>query len=197
MSQIHKIFPKVVYQVDDICLNHLDDFKEQILKLKTDTKRSPTLNVDSSHTTLQTIHRIKLFDVLSQTVLYYVKDFMQSYGYADSRINDLRMGFMWFNISDKGDFLFPHIHGGAFISGAFYVETAPDNHIIFYDGTKNIYEESSISTEYSHQFFKIDCVPGRLLLFHGDLHHGTPAQESDGRKIVISFNTVLNNNLNS
>jgi uncharacterized protein (TIGR02466 family) len=194
MTQIHKIFPKVVYQVDDICLNHLDDFKEQILKLQTNTKRSPTLNVDSSHTTLQTIHRINPFNVLSNTVLYYAKKFMFSYGYADDRLNDVCVSQMWFNISTKGDFLFPHIHQGAFISGAYYVETAPDNHIVFYDGTKNIYEEPAILTEYSQQFFSVDCVPGRLILFHGDLHHGTPAQESEGRKIVISFNAVLKNN---
>lgn len=193
MSKIYKIFPKVVYQADNVCLDYLDNFKEEILKLQTNTERSSTLNVDSCHKTIATIHRIKPFNILTETILPFIKDFMQSYGYSDKRINDLRIAQMWFNISGKGDFLYPHIHGGSFISGAFYVETVPDNNIIFYDGTKNIYEEPSTATEYSNQFFTINCVPGRLLLFHSDLHHATELQKSDGRKIVISFNTVFNN----
>ena len=85
---------------------------------------------------------------------------------------------------------FPHTHPGSIISGAYYIKTAPDNAIAFYDKYEVITlpEEDTI---YNGSPITYKCLPGRLLLFKSDFIHGNPGQESIGEKIVISFNMVF------
>ena len=39
----------------------------------------------------------------------------------------------------------------------------------------------------SYSEYRLECKPGRLLLFKSSLEHGTPKQKN-GEKIVVSFN---------
>lgn len=188
---IIRLFPQSVYIEDNVRMDLLKDLEESVKSKSKDTKRSAVLNTDSSHLVDRKLHLNEPFSHLSQEIIKHCKEYMRAYGYSEYAIKSLLMLDMWFNISGKGDFNFPHIHPGSFLSGAYYVKSIPENHLIFSEDKKNIYEEPERFNELSAPFFPVPCIPGRLVIFHGDMRHGTPAQQNEGEKIVISFNTIL------
>lgn len=188
---IIRLFPQSIYVEDNVCMNLLPKMEEEIKKMTDQTKRSAVLNTDSSHLVNRKIFLNAPFSFLGEEIIKHCKEYMKAYGYSEHAVKGLMLLDMWFNISDKGDFNFPHIHPGSFLSGAYYVKTTPENHLIFSEDKKNIYEEPERFNELSAPFFPLPCVPGRLVIFHGDMRHGTPAQQKEGEKIVISFNTVI------
>lgn len=190
-NNIITFFPKAVYLEDNVCIDTLSEIESSIRNISDNTARNSVLNVDSSHRTIRTIHERPEFYSFTKEIKRRVKKFMICYGYDPEMTRDLEIRNMWFNISGKGDFLFPHTHPGSLISGAFYVKTTIENHILFYEHHKNSYIEPTKITPLSESVKNIACVPGRLLLFHSDMEHGTPIQREDGEKIVISFNTYL------
>ena len=118
---------------------------------------------------------------------------MFNYGYSQKRINDSFIQSMWFNVSNRGDFLFPHMHYGSLISGAYYIKTTKENVILFHDDHKNFYEDPEHMNEFSENVRAFECKTGRLIMFPSDMMHSTPPQTLVGEKIVISFNVVLEN----
>ena len=188
---IHKILPKVVYQATDICVDQLEIFEKEIKSLNSSTLVTPHFRVKSSHQVLESVHRIPPFKTLTYSINEHLEKFLLEYGYSHEVATNTKVDMMWFNIGEKGNFLFPHTHPGSFISGVFYVKTTDENVIHFYDPNKSPFLDPQTLNEYSSSIFTMRCVEGSLLLFHSDLHHGTPYQEADGEKIILSFNSNL------
>ncbi len=187
-NNIVTFFPKAVYCEDNVYSN-LSELETSIKNLSKDTVRNSVLNVDSSHRTIKTIHNRPEFYPLCKQLKVRINKFLVLYGYHALMTRDVEISNMWFNISNQGDFLFPHTHPGSLLSGAFYVKSTTENKILFYEHYKNTYMEPDKITELSETTKDFDCIPGRLLLFHSELEHATPLQRDPGEKIVISFNT--------
>ena len=186
-------FPKAVYCEDNVYKDGLSNLEDSIRALADNTRRNSVLNVDSSHRTIKTIHKKPEFIHFAKEIKKRITKFLVIYGYEPAMTRDIEISNMWFNISSQGDFLFPHTHPGSLLSGAFYVKSTTENKILFYEHYKNTYIEPLKITDLSATTKDFDCVPGRLLLFHSELEHGTPLQKDPGEKIVISFNTRLIN----
>lgn len=186
-------FPKAVYCEDFVYKHGLNDLETNIKLLSKNTKRNSVLNVDSSHRSIKTIHKRPEFSPLAKEIKKRITKFLVLYGYDPLMTRDVEISNMWFNISNEGDFLFPHTHPGSLLSGAYYVKSTTENKILFYEHHKNTYMEPYKITNLSETTKDIDCVPGRLLLFHSEMEHGTPLQKCPGEKIVISFNTRVIN----
>lgn len=192
-GKIIPIFPKCYYVRDNVCDDLLPEFTSVVGTLKTKTARTVNFNVNSSHSFENKLYKIKPFDILSKEIMISAREYMLTYGYPHHRIDNAFIQTMWFNVSNKGDFLFPHAHPGSFLSGAYYIKTTPENHILFHDEQKNFYEDPENINDLSTTVQVVKCTPGRLLLFSSDFQHSTPLQINDGEKIVISFNIVLEN----
>lgn len=188
-NNIVTFFPKAVYCEDNVYRNGLSELESSIRALSENTKRNSVLNVDSSHRAIKTIHTKPEFFSFAKEIKKRITKFLVVYGYDPLMTRDVEISNMWFNISNQGDFLFPHTHPGSLLSGAFYVKSTTENKILFYEHYKNTYMEPSKITDLSMTTKDFDCIPGRLLLFHSELEHGTPIQRDPGEKIVISFNT--------
>ncbi len=186
--RIETWFPKLIYVVDDICKNNLKSYEKEIKKIKNETVRTPSFNVDSSHLKDRKLHTNKVFKNLSMEIETHSRLFLSYMGYSENYIKKCCIDDMWFNISNKGDFLFPHTHPGSILAGAFYVKTTENNVITFYDDSNNTYEPPENITNLSMTKCEYQCIPGRLLLFRSNFIHSTPKQELEGEKIVISFN---------
>jgi uncharacterized protein (TIGR02466 family) len=185
--RIETWFPKLIYLVDGICTDEIPAYEKEIKKNKIETKRTQVLNVDSTHTKFRNLHKIKTFKNLSHQIETNAKTFLSYMGYSEDYTRKCHITDMWYNISNKEDYLFPHTHPGSILAGVFYVKTVDDNKIIFYDGNNN-YEPPENITNLSMTTCEYQCIPGRLLLFRSDLSHATPKQDVDGEKIAISFN---------
>jgi len=192
-GKILPIFPKCYYIKDNVCSEILSELEKSVHNLKSRTRRAANFNVNSSHGGADNLHKMQPFNLLADEIIKSTKEFMIEYGYQRSRIPQAFIQTMWFNISDKGDFLFPHLHPGSFLSGAYYIKTTQENHILFHDEQKNFYENPEKMNELSTMIHPVKCEPGRLLIFHSNLEHSTPIQYNPGEKIVVSFNIVLEN----
>ena len=168
MSRLIELFPKCIYIKDNVCSDYLNKFEDKINELRENTIRSPILNVDSSHQNVDNLHQLETFNILNDQILMSVKEYMIEYGYFPGRVGSAFIENMWFNTSKKGDFLFPHVHYGSFLSGAFYVKTQKENVILFHDEEKHFYEDPVRPTRYNQTIQAFPCVASRLIIFSSD-----------------------------
>ena len=192
--KLNKLFPKIVAEFDDECVDNIPAMIKEVEELSSyGTMRNNTLNVESSHRSIQTIHRLPVFKLLAKKALSNSVKFLNEYGYANFLTDNLYITNMWFNVSGKGDYLFPHTHPGSLLSGAYYLETDPSHNIYFYDMQRNLIEQPNMPTDLNTDTYPMPCTPGKMYLFNSDFVHGVPKQEADARKIVISFNLCFEN----
>lgn len=193
-GRIETWFPKSIYVCDDFSTDLIPELEKKILELGLGKKRDTQLYVDSTHKINRKIHSYEPYQTLSNRILNEVKTFVRALGYNESVADLSFIAGMWYNTSDKGDFIFPHNHAGSFISGAYYVSSVPENEIIFYDNLNDVYQPACEQNQLSFQTASYKCRPGRLLLWRSNFVHGTPIQLEQGKKIVISFNALLETN---
>lgn len=190
MSITHRVFPKTIYQEDDILIDELNFYKSFILgKLnEVGTSQNELLHTPSTHTTCDRFYDFVELKPLVKIIGNHVIKYLHELGYSDEDISDLQMTSMWANYSDRGSFIYPHIHRDSFISGAFYIESTPEDDIKFFNNPLEIMgRRPSNFNELSYEYITIPCQPGRLLLFNSNLMHGTTIQKSE-KKLTISFN---------
>tara|TARA_Y100000592_G_C5460946_1_gene313933 strand:+ start:192 stop:779 length:588 start_codon:yes stop_codon:yes gene_type:complete len=184
--KIHGLFPKPVYQVDDLLKDKLNYYETLIKKWSVNLHRNDHHYVDSSHQ-VDNLHTKKEFINLFDIIILHSKKFLTLLGY--DYLDNIKILNSWFNISKQDDYLQKHIHNGSLLSGAFYIKSTINDVINFYDQV-DVTQVPDRSNSISYSEYRLECKPGRLLLFKSSLEHGTPRQKS-GEKIVVSFNIVL------
>jgi len=190
-KDIIQIFPRSFLLKDNILKEKLSEYENYISDNQNNTFKSSTLHVNSSYDHDCSLHKNELFKDLSSFILSTAKIYARELGYSLKKSEDCFIQSMWFNISGKGDFLFPHVHNGCFLSGVFYIKTQKENVLLLHDQVKNLYSNPDRPTEYSQFIVPVRCIPGRFLMFPSDQLHSTPKQECDGEKIIISYNVCL------
>lgn len=186
MSILHRLFPKVIYEQDELLLSELETYKEFFLK-ETNFQSSVLLNVPSTHKTDDQYHLRSELHELVKTICQNSVKFLRQTGYSDDDLSDLRLQNMWVNISESGSYIFPHIHSQSFISGVFYIECDAKDELIFFNNPNDIMDRRP--SRINDSMHTIQCIPGKLVLFKSNLLHGTHTQKSQ-RKIAVSFNLV-------
>lgn len=187
---LQTLFPKTVYVKNNLLLNRLSSYKFCIEKQFRfhGSDRHGLHFVESSHATFYEFHLLPEFQDLVQEIYKHTHDYLKLLGYHESTISGLQIQRMWANISQKGDYLYPHLHGESLISGAFYITSDSTDKLKFFnDLSESFLKPADFTSEYNQQYCEYDCVPGRLLLFKSNFLHGTEAQKSN-QKIVLSFN---------
>ena len=182
-------FPKIIYYQDNFSLDLISKL-ENTIKKENNVKRTDTLYVDSTHKTNNTLHKKETYDDLSNRIQEEIKNFLAEYGYSKEYCESVYINNMWYNVSNQGDFNFPHNHAGSIVSGVFYVKANNGNKIRFYNDLNKTITVPDTLNQYSYDTVDYDCVTGRLILFFSDFVHGNPRQDFEGEKIAISFNTL-------
>ena len=189
---IDLLFPKPVYRVHDVLVEHLDTFSDKIHSIldNVNSKRTGSLNVDSSHSVSDQLHTIPEFKILADTCMDFARDFMSKMIYDQYIIDNCKYHKMWANISNQNDFLFPHIHGTCIIAGVYYISAPQGAMLTMHDDLKSIKHESKQYNHMTYEEYNYNCIPGTVLLFKNDMLHSNKAQPL-GEKIAISFNIGL------
>lgn len=191
--EITLIFPKSIAIEDNLLP------EEAFLKIKNlgrhavkDFKsyRNGEFNVDSTKLTNDKLHQYVQLQPFAQTVLEKAQDYAKQIGYSEPITNKMQIDNLWVNVSEGGDFVFPHMHPGSFISGAFYAAAPEDSKITFFENLNVFSPQADMPTHLNKQKVMVDCKPNRLVLFRSDLIHGV-FKQSPGERIVFSFNTSL------
>ena len=190
--KIQYLFPTPIYIVDNICVDDLNNLKKETnsIKEKYTLVRTPSLNVDSIHQNCWDINwnDYKHYSSLIKNIKQHIKNYVNALGNFHKEII---ISNLWFNISNKGDFNFPHSHPGSIISGVFYIESEGDSILRFYNNHYLVsnFMTSDNSNDMSFTGYDIPCQKGRLLLWPSHIIHGNPLQTIEGEKIAVSFNT--------
>ena len=184
-AEVDRLFPVPLYRA--VLDTDLDALRARILEISQgrQLKRNHVINVDSSHG-VYGLRRDRFFAPLLEQFLDHSRSFLGKLGYDKYFQDECFIGSAWFNISRKDDNLGKHIHPGAILSGAFYVESNPSDEIFFFRDDDMIIPPTK-ATEFSQKIAGYSCDPGRLLIFKSNLNHNTNIKEN-GQKIVISFN---------
>jgi uncharacterized protein (TIGR02466 family) len=192
-AKIEQWFPKAIYLLDDFYSDGRKDMNQwlnEMFLFNGDFKRTPELNVNSTHTQLD-LSQEDFFSSFIGLLTEEVAKFSVALGY-NLQNQKLKLENMWSNLSVRGDYLFPHNHPSSFISGAYYVDCGDRDVIKFYDNPQNMISPSPSPNQFSFEDVSYSCMPGRLIMFKSDFMHGCPALIGE-RKIVISFNFGLHN----
>mgnify|MGYP001162412443 FL=1 len=140
--------------------------------------------------------------VLGNQKLSKIRSFIQSsldefmdniYGTSD------RLGITqsWINLSGKGNFHPEHQHPNSIISGVWYPFIDEDLPPIKFKKfkTSHFHLKKHTNTRFNSDFCLIPLNPGDLILFPSDLIHQVPVNESDKKRISLSFNTWVTGNM--
>ena len=195
MTRIEYFFPQSIYVTENVCTDILPELEDACKKVQIEygTNRNGCLYVDSCHITASTILKHQYpFTIVAENIKIHVANYAKSLGYAITA-DDIHIDNMWFNVSNQGDFNFPHAHGDCHFSGAFYIKTTEENEIVFVHPN---YHNGQIpnpdnSNESSHETMAFKCEVGNMMVWRNYLIHYTHRQRYDGEKIVISFNTRI------
>jgi len=188
---IDKLFPDTLYVTNNVCDDLLLPLEESAKKVAKEKKTHRFSNfwVDSTALTAGgEIKNISPFDKLTEYIEYHCLNYLKELGYFNKEIE---INTMWFNISNEGDFLFPHSHPGCFLSGVYYVKCPPDAIIQFYNSTRltsNILEADTQNNPLSQTMVNYRCNPGSMIIWMSNLLHSNPRQMVAGEKIAVSFN---------
>lgn len=187
IGKIDTWFPKSVYVAENLLLDHLSVLEDTIKREnKNVCNRTSMQQVNSSHLVNDQLFLLQEFKPLVDAIVQHAWHYLKALGYSEEQMNSFSMQNMWSNTSYEGDYLFPHNHAGAILSGAFYIKAPTDSKIKFFNNP-TMAINPKFYNELNYQYASYECIPGRLLLFKSDFLHGTERQ-SAGEKIVISFN---------
>lgn len=193
--EIHTWFPKALFIQDNLLTDKLPTYEQRIKDLLSGIKewRTDMLSVDSTHAAGDQLHTDPAFTDLAEAILKNAGLFLKELGYSQEFIKEIKIANMWANVSNEGDFLFPHVHPNSMISGAFYIKRAENSKIKFFgDMLTSMLPEPTEVNALNFKFCEYDCNPGRLIMFKSDFLHGT-GKQGPGEKIVVSFNIQYKN----
>lgn len=187
-ASIELLFPKPLYIVEGLCTTELCTFENLAHEIVKDgVNRSEEFQVSTTNQINNNVLDYAGLEELKSIILEHSKKFMEALEYDKSFINNASIVDSILNISNAGDYLFPHTHGVCLLAGVFYIKAPKESKIWFYDDLQKIersYSANVLSTAASSKSY--DCVAGRLIIFKPDFIHANKAQP-DGEKIAISF----------
>ena len=135
--------------------------------------------------TFETVH--KNFKDLFKKISSNVKEVEKKL----SLLKELRLNNLWYNVNDLGSFNRPHEHGGAVVSGVYYV-SIPKNSgsIVFLNTNLDLYYKHNIKNynKYNSSTWKIEPEENKCILFPSYLVHYVEPNLSNKERISISFN---------
>ena len=102
----------------------------------------------------------------------------------------------WANYTKPGGFHHSHVHHNSFLSGVFYLQTAPSDKLHF---VRTGYRGLKIATQdwnlYNAETWWFEAKQGSLILFPSAQEHLVRNTESDITRVSIAFNTFLRGQL--
>ena len=184
-EKIELWFPTPIYYVDNLFGINFEKTQQLFLNHNFNTTRNDYMNVESSYIskTSNTIHHIEKFKYVFSEIEKHVYNFARHMGY----VNNLNLDNSWINQSIENDYLYPHIHSGCLISGAYYIKGSKEDKITF---TKNIMDMKLPPEEennFNQRSIDYPCISDRLILFLSDTLHMTFKQKAN-EKMTLSFN---------
>lgn len=135
------------------------------------------------------VHALDKMPILLSQIKENCREFLQAIKYQQSANIQIRES--WCNISNKNSFQHIHLHGDTDVSGVYYHQTnGQDGDIVF--------RNPSLVNRFHKLTYNLDNSVtykpevGKILLFPSFLEHGVFHNNTDHRRISVTFNINLN-----
>lgn len=180
------IVPVMVCEIQDNIF--LKDLEDTCLLLENKTEVHPGWR-DPANTTMLSVQKEELltypaFQKLKEFLDVKVKDYAQSIGGSSNGLNIFNL---WFNIYYDGQSQEYHTHGKSPVSGVVHVTSNPEQHTLFINPLIH-HVTSVVDNGITRPNAAYPTKAGNVILFPGELYHGTSVNDNSGKRITISFN---------
>ena len=191
---IDNLFPTPVYNVIRNSELNLEEFEE----IKSIIEAGMRKNAGNKHSTNSYIFETKLKKIkefCEQQIKKYVEIII-----SPSQELEFYITESWINVTKPGEFHHLHYHPNSIISGVFYVNTVPEDHINLTDPNYkvkaifNLGDQKEYNPWNSTQWW-LPVEDNQLILFPSWLEHEVKHVEGNKNRISISFNTFVRGNL--
>ena len=132
------------------------------------------------------IEKYKL-DLLEKEIDSHLKEYCSQLQYTMRKYSMTS----WFTLSKKGNYSHIHHHSPADISGVYYYKTSEKDGDLFFESPNPHLDSSRCYMGKYGEAWKHPPIEGKILLFPGWLRHGVETNETDSKRISLSFNVTF------
>jgi len=125
-------------------------------------------------------------ELVSGAIDHYTKNVMMW------NSNEFYITQSWINVTPKNTEHHTHYHLNSIISGTFYLQTVPNDHIIFKNDKKPMMSlEQSDFNIWNSDTWKLPVSDNAVVLFPSTIFHCVESHDSDIDRISIAFNVFF------
>jgi hypothetical protein len=181
---INKHFCVPILVEDNFCMDEIPAMKK-IIDDEVVPNSTLDARIETTHHTNQALFQYREFDNFNQAMLEKSYHFMKALGY---QVEGVGITNMWANRVSANDYHMPHAHGGAIVTGVYYLDAPKEAQINFSTPSYDLEIHPEEPTEYNELKISYDCKPGRLMLFKGSTKHWCHSHLQDEYKYTLAFN---------
>jgi len=199
MNELQEIFPTLIYETE---FENFDKIQNEIYNAVMPYFNDIAGNDDYfSNGKLNRIIRTATFDLHKEEKIKPVVDFINQHAKKYWEACNFHTNVapyitqMWSVLTEKDGFTAPHTHNPLPISGAFYVNATSNSGDLFLENPLEIVlGKQPLNLKYGPTIFtkQIQIKPGKLVMFPGWLRHHSKANNTDYKRMCISFNYGAN-----
>jgi uncharacterized protein (TIGR02466 family) len=125
---------------------------------------------------------------------YHIKQYLKHIEGVDTNLVSLRITESWLNKNKPGESHHSHHHPNSYLSGVFYFNCLPNDHINIINRLDRMYTNMRFQTEritdWNANRKTINVKEGDLIIFPSWVTHGvSPNETKDTERISLAFNT--------
>ena len=147
--------------------------------------------------TYPNLHRNEKLKFMTDYILNLSKEASNIWGYKSQ---DMHIKGMWGVISTRNGGLKQHGHPGNWLCGCYYLEAHDEDHIIFHDPRARALAVQPLVekwNDFNTPIARLKAKKHHFYIFPSWLEHSTESVKHDKKRISISWNIKLPNDLSS
>ncbi|AIM37593.1 hypothetical protein KO02_13550 [Sphingobacterium sp. ML3W] len=183
-------FPKTFYYKDELITEEANErLVEAVHLLRQEFTLSTRSNLYTTYGTIPNILTQSPFKDLHKMLIDEINFYLNI---LETRPNvQYRITDSWISISSPSNYERMHTHDGAYISGVYYLKTAPEcGDIIFETLSDNLWASARTKPE-NFNSVSYTSKDRRLILFNSMVPHSVGQNLSAHERIALSFNVAI------
>jgi uncharacterized protein (TIGR02466 family) len=183
-------FPRTFYHRDDVLTAAENDILlEAARKLRREFPRSTRPNLYTTYGSIADVLTGEAFAQLRRAFVTDIQAYLEQLETSTS--HEAIITDSWISISAPGNYERMHTHGDSYVSGVYYIKTAPEcGRIIFENLDDNLWASARERRE-NLNAVSFEPVERRVILFNSQVPHHVSQNMSQSERIALSFNIAI------
>jgi uncharacterized protein (TIGR02466 family) len=183
-------FPKTFYHRDDVLTPAENDaLAEAALQLRQQFPHSTRPNLYTTYGTVPDVLAGEAFASLRQALVADIQLYLEQLetsASCEAVITD-----SWISISAPGNYERMHTHDGSYLSGVYYIRTAPECGQLCFESLSDNLWGSARTQQENWNAVTFEPMERRVVLFNSQVPHYVSQNMSQSERIALSFNVAV------